>query len=303
MKILLLGKNGQLGWELQRALQPLGKLVALSRHNENGLCGDLSDLHGLAKTIEYLKPDVVVNAAAYTAVDKAESDREQAFLVNARAPAVIAQALKIHHGLLVHYSSDYVFDGTGESARTELAPGNPINYYGYTKLEGEREIAHSGCGHFIFRTSWVYGTHGGNFAKTMIKLAREKEKLAIVNDQIGVPTGGDLIADITAHAVRSYFNEASGPARSALLSGLYHLVPDGETSWLAYANLIFDQLRAKEEALALKEVVPVSTAHYPMPARRPLNSRLNNNKIKEVFNLHMPDWEPGVCRLVEELVV
>ena len=163
MKILLLGKNGQLGWELQRALQPLGEVFALSRHNEHGLCGDLSDLHGLAKTIGYLKPEVVVNAAAYTAVDKAESDREQAFLINAQAPAAIACALKAHHGLLVHYSSDYVFDGTGEQARLEMAPGNPVNYYGYTKLEGERQIAHSGCGHMIFRTSWVYGTHGGTY--------------------------------------------------------------------------------------------------------------------------------------------
>ena len=301
MKILLLGKNGQLGWELQRALQPLGELFALSRHNENGLCGDLSDLHGLAKTIEYLKPDVVINAAAYTAVDKAESDREQALLINARAPAVIAQALKMHQGLLVHYSSDYVFDGTGEQARAELAPCNPVNYYGYTKLEGEREIINSGCRHLVFRTSWVYGTHGGNFAKTMIKLAREKEKLAIVNDQIGVPTGADLMADVTAYAVRSCFNEEPGPSRHAL-NGIYNLVPNGETSWLAYANLVFGQLRAKGIPLALREVAAVSSAQYPTPARRPLNSRLNNKKIQEVFNLHMPGWEPGVCRLVDELL-
>lgn len=301
MKILLLGKNGQLGWELQRALQPLGQIFALSRHNEYGLCGDLSDLHGLANTIEYLKPDVVVNAAAYTAVDKAESDREQALLINARAPAVIAQALKTYQGLLVHYSSDYVFDGTGEQARAELAPCNPVNYYGYTKLEGEREIIRSGGGYLVFRTSWVYGTHGGNFAKTMIKLAREKEKLAIVSDQIGVPTGADLIADVTAHAIRSYFNEDQGPNRN-VLNGIYHLVPDGETSWLAYANLVFGQVRAKGIPLALREVAAVSSAQYPMPARRPLNSRLSNAKIKEVFNLHMPRWEPGVCRLVDELL-
>lgn len=301
MKILLLGKNGQLGWELQRALQPLGQIFALSRHNEYGLCGDLSDLHGLANTIEYLKPDVVVNAAAYTAVDKAESDREQALLINARAPVTIAGALKAHQGLLVHYSSDYVFDGTGEQAWSELAQGNPVNYYGYTKLEGEREIMRSGCGHLIFRTSWVYGTHGGNFAKTMIKLAREKEKLAIVSDQIGVPTGADLIADVTAHAIRFYFNEHPGPNRNAL-NGIYHLVPDGETSWQAYANLIFEQLRAKGVSLALQEVVPVTTAQYPTPARRPLNSRLSNGKIKQVFNLHMPGWRPGVCRLVDELL-
>ncbi|MFV9473100.1 dTDP-4-dehydrorhamnose reductase [Advenella sp. RU8] len=301
MKILLLGKNGQLGWELQRALQPLGEVFALSRHNEHGLCGDLSDLQGLAKTIEYLKPEVVVNAAAYTAVDRAESDHDQAFLINAKAPAAIAQALKAHHGLLVHYSSDYVFDGSGEQTRIESALENPVNFYGHSKLEGEREIARTGCGHLIFRTSWVYGAHGGNFAKTMIKLAQEKEKLAIVEDQIGVPTGADLIADITAHAIRHYLSEVSGPARNTL-DGIYHLVPDGETSWLAYANLIFGQLRARGVPLALKEVVPVTTAQYPMSARRPLNSRLNNDKIKAVFNLHMPGWESGVIRLVEELL-
>lgn len=300
MRILLLGKNGQVGWELQRTLKPLGEIIALSRQNENGLCGDLSDLPGVVETIEKLKPDVVVNAAAYTAVDKAETEREQAYLINAKAPEVIAQALKYNNGLLVHYSSDYVFDGSGDESRLESAQTNPVNYYGYSKLAGERAIADSGCEHLIFRTSWVYGIHGGNFIKTMVKLAKEKDTLSIVNDQIGVPTGADLIADVTAHVIRSYMQQASGKNRLAL-NGIYHLVPDGETTWFDYACLIFKQLREMGYSLPLTETTPVATLQYPTPANRPLNSRLNNQKLKNVFDFYLPSWESGVRRMLDEM--
>lgn len=301
MKILLLGKNGQVGWELQRALQPLGQVIALGRQKENGLSGDLSNLQALDATIRSVQPDVVVNAAAYTAVDKAESEHEQAYLINARAPEVIANALKANKGLLVHYSTDYVFDGSGNEPRTESAPTSPVNYYGYSKLAGERLIANSGCAHLVFRTSWVYGAQGNNFAKTMMCLAQEKEELSIVGDQIGVPTGADLIADMTAHAIRSYMQGIPGRAREDQ-GGIYHLVPDGETSWFEYASLVFGQLGKKRVPLALKQTYSVATQQYPTPAKRPLNSRLCNQKIKDVFALHLPDWEPGVCRLLDEIV-
>lgn len=300
MKILLLGKNGQVGWELQRTLQPLGEVVALSRANENGLCGDLSDLKGLQNTINKLKPNVVVNAAAYTAVDQAESDKEQAYLINAKAPEVIAHTLKLNNGLLVHYSSDYVFDGSGDEPRLESAQTNPVNYYGRSKLDGEQGITDSGCEHLIFRTSWVYGVHGGNFVKTMAKLAKEKDVLSIINDQIGAPTGADLIADVTAHAIRSYLQQTTEKNRLAL-NGIYHLVPEGETTWFDYACLIFKQLRDMGNSMSLREVMPVATAQYHTPAKRPLNSRLNNQKIKNIFNLHLPNWEYGVYRMLKEM--
>ncbi|NLY64094.1 MAG: sugar nucleotide-binding protein, partial [Alcaligenaceae bacterium] len=183
----------------------------------------------------------------------------------------------------------------------ESAPTGPVNYYGYSKLAGERLIANSGCAHLVFCTSWVYGTQGNNFAKTMMRLAQEKEELSIVGDQVGVPTGADLIADVTAHAIRSYLQGMPGMAREDL-SGIYHLVPDGETSWFEYASLVFGQLRKKGVPLALKQAHAVATEQYPTPAKRPLNSRLCNQKIKDVFALHLPGWEPGVCRLLDEIV-
>ncbi len=223
MKILLLGKNGQVGWELQRSLQPLGQVIALDRAGGAGLVGNLGDLADLEQTLCDLKPDIVVNAAAYTAVDKAESEPALARRINAEAPQVLADTMAKLGGWLVHYSTDYVFDGSGQQPWQEDQQTNPLNIYGQTKLEGEQAIQSSGCKHLIFRTSWVYAARGNNFAKTMLRLAAEREQLKIIDDQIGAHTGAELIADITAHALQA-------SKRKPEVSGLYHLAAAGEAS-------------------------------------------------------------------------
>ena len=296
MIILLFGKNGQVGWELQRSLAPLGELIALDRHSQ-AHCGDMSDLDGIAKTVHDLKPDVIVNAAAYTAVDKAETEAELAHSINAEAPGVLAKAAQACGAWLVHYSTDYVFDGSGDQPWREADTVNPLIVYGKTKLAGEQAIQASGCLHLIFRTSWVYGARGNNFAKTMLRLAREREQLAVINDQIGAPTGAELIADVTAHAIRvaNHRND---------VSGLYHLVAAGQTSWFEYAGYVFDfARRVGGESLKLPQsgLQAISTAQYPTPARRPLNSRLNTQKLESMFDLHLPAWQNGVERMLTEI--
>ena len=295
MKILLLGKNGQLGWELQRSLAPLGELMALDRHSEP--CGDLSQPELLAQTVRSLRPDVIVNAAAHTAVDKAESEADLARTLNARAPAALAQAAAEIGAWLVHYSTDYVFDGGGTRAWHEQDATGPLGVYGQTKLEGEQAIAASGCKHLIFRTSWVYAARGGNFAKTMLRLAQERERLTVIDDQHGVPTGADLIADVTAHAIRTALQQPQ-------LSGLYHLVAGGETSWHGYASHVIARARAlrPDQAWKVGEVAPVPTSAFPTPAKRPLNSRLNTQKLQQVFGLHLPHWQQGVDRMLVEIL-
>ena len=295
MKILLLGKNGQLGWELQRSLAPLGELMALDRHSEP--CGDLSQPELLAQTVRSLRPDVIVNAAAHTAVDKAESEADLARTLNARAPAALAQAAAEIGAWLVHYSTDYVFDGGGTRAWQEQDATGPLGVYGQTKLEGEQAIAASGCKHLIFRTSWVYAARGGNFAKTMLRLAQERERLTVIDDQHGVPTGADLIADVTAHAIRTALQQPQ-------LSGLYHLVAGGETSWHGYASHVIARARAlrPDQAWKVGEVAPVPTSAFPTPAKRPLNSRLNTQKLQQVFGLHLPHWQQGVDRMLVEIL-
>ena len=223
MKILLFGANGQVGWELQRSLSPLGELIALDRRN-TGLCGDMADLKGVLDTVRRVAPDVIVNAAAYTAVDKAESDSEAAQIVNAAAPGVLAQAASEVGAWLVHYSTDYVFDGGGSKPWVETDPTGPLNVYGKTKLEGEQRIARQCANHLIFRTSWAYAARGGNFAKTMLRLAQERGTLNVINDQFGAPTGADLIADVTAHAIAHVMRKPEA-------AGLYHLAASGETTW------------------------------------------------------------------------
>ena len=223
MKILLFGKNGQVGWELQRSLAPLGELVALDADSRE-LCGDFTDLDGLVRTVRAVAPDVIVNAAAHTAVDKAESEPELVRTLNALAPAVLAQEAQRCNAWLVHYSTDYVFDGSGDRPWRETDATAPLSVYGATKLEGEQLIRQAACRHLIFRTSWVYGARGGNFAKTMLRLAQERDRLTVIDDQIGAPTGADLLADVTAHALRTARQQPE-------LSGLYHLVAAGETSW------------------------------------------------------------------------
>ena len=296
MKILLLGKNGQVGWELQRALAPLGAMVALDRAGADGLRGDLEDLDGLARTVRKLAPDVIVNAAAYTAVDKAETDVARAQCINAEAPGVLAQAAAEVGALLVHYSTDYVFDGSGEKPWREDSPTGPLSVYGRTKLAGEDAIRASGCRHLIFRTSWVHAARGGNFARTMLRLAAERERLPVIADQIGAPTGADLIADVSAHAIRA---SLAAPA----LSGTYHLVADGETSWHGYARFVIETARELGVSLKVEEIAPIATRDYPTAAARPLNSRLDTQRLRSAFGLHLPDWRDGVARMLREILI
>lgn len=298
MKILLLGKNGQVGWELQRSLAPLGEVLALDRHSTH-YCGDLSKPEDLAQTVLAYKPDFIVNAAAHTAVDKAESEPELAKLLNTDAPAALAKAAAQVGAWLLHYSTDYVFDGSGTHARQEGEGTGPLSVYGQTKLDGEKAIVASGCKHLIFRTSWVYAARGGNFAKTMLRLAQEREKLTVINDQYGAPTGADLIADITAHAMRRVLN-----TQNISLGGMYHLAASGETTWHGYASHVIAQAQYIKPNLPIKvtEVVPVPTSAFPTPATRPLNSRLCTAKLKQAFGLVLPPWQQGVDRMLTEIL-
>ena len=301
MKILLLGKNGQVGWELQRALQPLGHLIALDRSvNEDGFCGDIANFSAIEDALAQIQPDIIVNAAAYTAVDKAESEKELADLINHKAVAHLAQLCQQQNILLVHYSTDYVFEGTGIAPWTEDAPKQPVNHYGQTKLDGEYALEKSQARFINFRTCWVYGAHGNNFIKTMLKLAQTKEELSIIQDQVGVPTGAALIADVTAQALRYYTLQPTNLQQQ--LHGHYHLAPAGETTWYDYANYIFEQARQCGVVLAIQKVNSIATSAYPTPARRPLNSRLNTQKLQQAFKLHMPEWKQGVAQVINEIL-
>ncbi|RJP71775.1 MAG: dTDP-4-dehydrorhamnose reductase [Comamonadaceae bacterium] len=300
MKILLLGKNGQVGWELQRSLAPLGELVALDRHSTtaaDGGCGDLTNLTGLRETVQRLRPTVIVNAAAHTAVDKAESEADLARTVNAVAPGALADAAREVDALLVHYSTDYVFDGSGSTPWREDSATGPLSVYGQSKLEGEHAIAAARARHLILRTSWVYAARGGNFARTMLRLARERERLTVIDDQWGAPTGAELIADVTAHAIRDALDE---PARC----GTYHLAAAGEATWHAYARFVLDTARLLQPGLAIQaqEVAPVATSAFPTPARRPQNSRLDTTRLRETFGLSLPHWQVGVRRMLAEIL-
>ncbi|MGT3070939.1 dTDP-4-dehydrorhamnose reductase [Pseudomonas putida] len=295
MKVLLLGKDGQVGWELQRSLAPLGQLLALNARSQ-AYCGDLVNLPGLAETVRVYAPDVIVNAAAYTAVDKAESDRDQAFKVNAEAVGMLARAAADCGALLVHYSTDYVFPGRGTQPWREDDNVGPLNTYGESKLAGEQAIQAAGCQHLIFRTCWVYAARGNNFAKTMLRLAAERDSLGVIDDQHGAPTGAELIADITAHAI-------TATRRAPALGGLYHLAAGGETTWCGYARFVLEQ--AAVQGVTLKahaeQVTPLTTEAYPTPARRPANSRLDTQKLQKAFALTLPDWRLGVARMLTEI--
>lgn len=295
MKILLFGKRGQVGWELQRSLAPLGELVALGHGSESGLSGDFTNLAGLADTVRRVAPDVIVNAAAYTAVDKAESEPELARTINAQAPGVLADEAEKIGAWLIHYSTDYVFDGSGERPRNEAALTGPLSVYGQTKLEGELAVARC-AKHLVFRTSWVYAARGANFAKTMLRLATERDHLRVINDQIGAPTGAELIADVTAHAIRAVQGHPE-------LAGIYHLAASGETSWHAYARFVIEYARETGQCIRVlpEQIEPIPTSEYPTPARRPLNSRLSTDKLREAFGLCLPDWRVGVQRMFDEL--
>ena len=290
MNVLLLGKGGQVGWELQRALAPLGTLTA---HDVD--TADFSQPEQVAAIVRTARPDIIVNAAAHTAVDKAESEPGLARTINATTPGAVAREAAALGALLVHYSTDYVFDGSGSQPRQETAATAPLSVYGQTKLEGEQLIAQSGCRHLIFRTSWVYAARGGNFAKTMLRLASERTALNVIDDQHGAPTGADLLADVTAHAIRA---AQGNPA----LEGLYHLVASGETTWFDYARFVIEWAREKGQPItvAAQAVAPVPTSAYPTAAQRPLNSRLDTQKLQDSFGLRLPHWQLGVERMLTE---
>lgn len=296
MKILLLGKNGQVGWELQRSLAPLGELVALDFDSPGPLQADFSEPESLAATVRAVRPHAIVCAAAHTAVDKAESEPDLARRLNAAGPAVLAREAAALGAWLVHYSTDYVFDGSGTAARDEDAPTGPLSVYGRTKLEGEEAIRASGCRHLLFRTSWVYGTRGGNFAKTMLKLAGEREALSVIDDQVGAPTGAELLADVTAHALRKAVGDAT-------VSGTYHCVASGETTWHGYATHVVESARraGRTVLVAPDRIAAVPTSAFPTPARRPLNSRLDTSRVRRTFDIVLPDWRVGVDRMLAEL--
>jgi dTDP-4-dehydrorhamnose reductase len=296
MKMLLFGKGGQVGWELQRSLAPLGEVIALDADSQD-LCGDFTCLDDIAQTVRAIAPDVIVNAAAYTAVDKAESEPELVRTINALAPGLLAMESRKLGSWLIHYSTDYVFDGGGSKPWVETDPTGPLSVYGATKLEGEDAIRASGCRCLIFRTSWVYAARGGNFARTMLRLAQERDRLTVIDDQIGAPTGADLLADVTVHAIRRALQQPE-------LSGLYHLAAGGETSWHGYARFVLNVARQAgiELKVAAEHVIPVPTSAFPLPARRPLNSRLDTSKLQTAFDVHLPLWQTGVARMLAEIL-
>jgi dTDP-4-dehydrorhamnose reductase len=294
MKLLLLGKGGQVGWELQRSLAPLGELVALD-FDSTDFHADFSRPEQLAETVLKVRPDVIVNAAAHTAVDKAESEPEFARKLNATSPGVVAQAAQQIGALMVHYSTDYVFDGGGTRPWKEDDATGPLSVYGQTKLEGEQLVARNCAKHLIFRTSWVYAARGGNFAKTMLRLAKERDRLTVIDDQFGAPTGAELLADITAHAIRATLQDSSKV-------GLYHAIAGGETSWYGYARFVLEM--AQQAGVELKAgpdaVEAVPTSAFPTPAKRPHNSRLDTTKLQATFGLRLPPWQEGVARMLRE---
>ena len=293
MKILLFGQSGQISWELQRSLAPLGELIVLGS-NSTQMCGNFTNLVGIAESIQKIQPDVIINAAAHTAVDQIEKESDLAYQINTYAPEVLALEAKKIGAWLVHFSTDYVFDGSGNQAWLETDKTNPLSTYAKTKLAAEEKIVASGCKYLIFRTSWVYAARGKNFAKTMLQLAKERDSLSVIHDQIGAPTGAELVADVTAHALRT--------AMQNNVTGIYHLTASGEVSWYEYAKFVLDHAQQKGTPLKLSpsDIKAVSSSEYPTPAQRPLNSRLNTTKLQQTFNIYLPPWQNGVTHMLDE---
>lgn len=296
MKILLLGANGQVGWESQRSLSIMGRLDIHDRKS-----ADFQNFDKLRNVIRNSKPDVIVNGAAYTAVDKAETDCEAAYQINAGAVKVLAEEARQINACLVHYSTDYVFDGAKQGFYTEDDCTSPQSVYGKSKRDGEKAILESGCDFFIFRTSWVYAFRGQNFAKTMIKLAQERNELKVVSDQVGAPTSAELIADVTAQLIHRLRQQ---PDFAKQHSGIYHLAAAGEASWFEFAK----QLLKKGQELGVifqvgsDDIVPINSDEFPRPASRPANSRLNTTKLTTLLNITMPEWQFHVDKMITELV-
>ncbi len=293
MKIVLIGKGGQVGRELVGSLAAIGDVAAFDRAG-----ADLERPDDLSALLRRERPEVVVNAAAYTAVDKAESEPDRARIVNELAVGALAHAAADLGATLVHYSTDYVFDGTNPSRYVETDEPHPLSVYGATKLGGERAVAAAGCRHWVFRTTWVYASHGHNFIRTMLRLGRERDSLRVVDDQFGVPTSARLIAEVTAACIGRL---ATG---SPLASGVYHLAPHGETTWCRFARAIL--AAAREQGVPLRcppeNVVGIGTADYPLPARRPANSRLDTTKLETALNIRLPEWQDDVPAVVAALV-
>lgn len=296
MKILLTGKNGQVGFELQRALAPLGEVVAVDMED----C-DLGNPEAIRALVRNVKPKIIVNPAAYTAVDKAETDQATAYAVNATAPGIFGEEAAKLQALVVHYSTDYVFDGSKPEPYTEDDEPNPQSVYGKSKRLGEEALQASGADHLIFRTSWVFGAHGGNFAKTMLKLAGERESLNVVADQWGAPTSAPLIADVTAQILAQYKKRQE---RVGFPFGIYNLVAAGETNWCDYAKAVIASAKAagKPLKLGVDDIHPITTAEYPVPAPRPANSRLNTSKLKSRFAINLPDWQEGLEHVLRRIL-
>jgi len=297
MKILLTGKNGQLGFELQRALATLGDVHAVGQ-----LECDLGDADALRALVRSVNPDVIVNPAAYTAVDKAESDRDRAFAVNATAPGVLGEEAARLGALVIHYSTDYVFDGAKQGAYLETDAPAPQGVYGSSKLAGERLLAAANPRHLVLRTSWVVGAHGGNFAKTMLRLAAQRDRLTVVADQVGAPTSAALLADLTAHLVRQHA-QAAAAGQGTFPYGVYHVAAGGETSWYDYARFVLAEAQAAGKVLKAgpDAVAPLTTAEYPTPAKRPANSRLDTTAFRSAFGLRLPHWQDGVRHVLRQI--
>ncbi len=294
-RILLTGKNGQVGFELQRALAPLGEVVAVGTAD----C-DLSDANAIRGLMQRVQPQLVVNPAAYTAVDKAESDADKARAVNAVAPGVLGEEASRLGASVIHYSTDYVYDGSKDGLYTESDPVSPQSVYGQTKLDGERALQAVTPRHVILRTSWVVGAHGGNFAKTMLRLAGDRDELKVVADQFGAPTSASLIADVTAHIARQMLRDGA----DGFPFGVYHLAAAGETSWHAYAQYVIGQAIGMGKPLKAtpERILPIPASSYPTPARRPQNSRLDTDKLRQTFGLHLPHWQEGVKHILQQIL-
>ena len=293
-RILLLGANGQVGHELRRSLADLGDIVATTRSglHEGGIACEVADFDqpaSLSSLVDRISPDIVVNAAAYTAVDRAEDDIAAAFRANAEAPGLLARACATHGALLVHYSTEYVFDGQAARPYRPDDATAPLGVYGASKLAGEEAIRESGCRHMVFRTAWVYGNHGNNFMRTMLRVGAERDQLRVVADQFGTPTPAALIAGVTRDVIRSGHS----------LSGTWHLTALGETSWHAFAQEIFDQASGRGLLDKIPEVVAITTAEYPTRARRPAYSCLDTSTLRDEFNISLPDWRVGLAQVLD----
>jgi dTDP-4-dehydrorhamnose reductase len=295
MKILLTGKNGQLGFELQRALAPLGEVHAVDVEECN-----LSDESAIRQLVRSVQPDLIVNPAAYTAVDKAESEPQLATAINTEAPRILGEEATSRGTWVIHYSTDYVFDGVKDGAYVESDPTNPQSVYGRTKRDGEAALQRACARNLIFRTSWVVGGHGNNFAKTILRLAAERESLNIVADQHGAPTSAALLADVTAQIV----SRAQRDGLENFPFGLYHLVSAGETTWYDYARFVIEQAIASGKTLKVRpeNIMPIATADYPLPARRPANSLLDTRIFRTTFDLQLPDWQGSVQHILQQIL-